>query len=536
MAFSIRSSLASATRGGLVKPGAPSSIAVTWNTVAAATSTATVTFTAGSPPGLSYTVYATTGSSSTLPIAITPGATGTSISSLTNNTSYTFTVTAKRGALTNSTTSTSSLSPLGPVTVEYVKPDSLTNMILWLDAYDPNATGTLPSSSTPLSSWKDKSGNSNNVTYDTGGTNAGATASTNQWDNNTLNGGPSVYLYGNARYYGNFTALTNQVHFFGVATLNTGSQNYGRLIGMGNGTMASNGNDPLAFCRQGGTTYDLQRPNSALVNNSVSYNTPYIWEMWFDGTNANTVVISGNTTTIKSTAYSANLLYNFFTLGSAPSRNDNAVAYMSEIIVYNKALSTTDRQKIEGYLSLKYGLNANLPSTHPYYKSGFFNNSCSSLAGWVTNGFSVATVGSQTCFTATSGSYYVYINSGATTLKGRTIGFNVYLTGGCPNFYFCCNSAGLGQMLRFEQRSSGGSGFTTTSSWTGWSAPGSNYTWTQNTWLAIVISIGSDGVATFSVNGAASGITYTIADNGRYIGVQSDGGGGSISINNIVIT
>ena len=166
-----------------------------------------------------------------------------------------------------------------------------------------------------------------------------------------------------------------------------------------------------------------------------------------------------------------------------------------------------------------------------------FSNNCSSLTGWTNAnpGFSVSTVGGQTCFYAPNGNGYVYIYGGATSLAGRTISFNVYLTGGCPDFFFSCNSSGVGQMLRFEQRNNGGSGFTNTTSWTGWNAPGSSYTWTQNSWLAITISITSGGVATFGVNGVASGITYTIADNGGYIGIQTDGGGGSIAVNNITI-
>jgi len=39
---------------------------------------------------------------------------------------------------------------------------------------------------------------------------------------------------------------------------------------------------------------------------------------------------------------------------------------ISEIIVYNNALSTTQRQQIEGYLAWKWGLQAQLPAGHPY--------------------------------------------------------------------------------------------------------------------------------------------------------------------------
>jgi hypothetical protein len=40
--------------------------------------------------------------------------------------------------------------------------------------------------------------------------------------------------------------------------------------------------------------------------------------------------------------------------------------YIAETLVYNRALSTDDRQTVEGYLAWKWGLQTTLPSTHPY--------------------------------------------------------------------------------------------------------------------------------------------------------------------------
>lgn len=42
---------------------------------------------------------------------------------------------------------------------------------------------------------------------------------------------------------------------------------------------------------------------------------------------------------------------------------------IAEICIFNAALSTGDRQKMEGYLAHKYGLTANLPGGHPYISS-----------------------------------------------------------------------------------------------------------------------------------------------------------------------
>jgi hypothetical protein len=39
---------------------------------------------------------------------------------------------------------------------------------------------------------------------------------------------------------------------------------------------------------------------------------------------------------------------------------------VAEHLVFNRTLTTTERQDIEGYLAWKWGLQANLPSGHPY--------------------------------------------------------------------------------------------------------------------------------------------------------------------------
>jgi hypothetical protein len=40
--------------------------------------------------------------------------------------------------------------------------------------------------------------------------------------------------------------------------------------------------------------------------------------------------------------------------------------FISEMVVTNGVLSTTDRQRLEGYLAHKWGLEANLPAGHPF--------------------------------------------------------------------------------------------------------------------------------------------------------------------------
>jgi hypothetical protein len=56
------------------------------------------------------------------------------------------------------------------------------------------------------------------------------------------------------------------------------------------------------------------------------------------------------------------------TFGAVGGGSDNrfTTGYFHEILVYNTALSTIQRQKVEGYLAHKWGLQTSLPSNHPH--------------------------------------------------------------------------------------------------------------------------------------------------------------------------
>jgi len=54
--------------------------------------------------------------------------------------------------------------------------------------------------------------------------------------------------------------------------------------------------------------------------------------------------------------------------GFATNNNhyENFAADFGEIVALNRAISSSERQKLEGYLAHRWGLTANLPSSHPY--------------------------------------------------------------------------------------------------------------------------------------------------------------------------
>jgi hypothetical protein len=55
-----------------------------------------------------------------------------------------------------------------------------------------------------------------------------------------------------------------------------------------------------------------------------------------------------------------------FQLGAAGNDAFPMLGYIAEVIICDAILSSTDREKVEGYLAHKWGLESNLPNTHPY--------------------------------------------------------------------------------------------------------------------------------------------------------------------------
>lgn len=120
----------------------------------------------------------------------------------------------------------------------------------------------------------------------------------------------------------------------------------------------------------------------------------------------------------------------------------NTGFYVSELVYYQTLLTTTQIKQVEGYLAWKWGLNALLPTTHPYYSSQYgltttlsiissidTNNvvptkpstiSWSSVSSSITNYTATVTDSSFPFF---SGLYTIYSSSAAST-KGVNLIFN----------------------------------------------------------------------------------------------------------------
>lgn len=251
-------------------------------------------------------------------------------------------------------------------------PKQLPNLITWLDAND-KANRTLSGSN--VTDWNDKSGSGNHVTQGTANRQPVlVTASQNNLDafdfDWTVSGasGRKYMIRG-----GTYTNVTgSQLSVFVTAKPTTRWDGYARLVGFSPSATANdwNTNTAIAALLRDATNSNMHSfYNSSGTNTSaVTAGSWYTLGIIVNGT-SHTFRRDGNSTTT--------------TLGSTPSFNINTItighnpgsftatadawnSLIGEIIVCNTALSTANRDKIEGYLAWRWGLQGSLAAGHAY--------------------------------------------------------------------------------------------------------------------------------------------------------------------------
>jgi hypothetical protein len=241
--------------------------------------------------------------------------------------------------------------------------------MLWLDAKDPTNGGSIPQNNTKLSTWNDKS---------LGVRNANANNSTGVlWTK--INGAEAFYFDGGTNsshnFNGSISITGNSFTIFTVSTFTGGGANNGRIIGMtpNKDTADWNNSSSVSLERRNGQSSPQVTRNGgyAFANSSTPYGSLYVTSLYFDGTKGyiNNLIGSNSNLVDGNFNSTGNFGIGYYSVGSDPPISAPMTGYVSEVIVYNRALSTSDKQKVEGYLSWKWGLEGKLPSTHPYYSS-----------------------------------------------------------------------------------------------------------------------------------------------------------------------
>jgi hypothetical protein len=222
---------------------------------------------------------------------------------------------------------------------------------LWLDAED---TSTITLNGATVSQWADKSGNGRNAVQ--------ATAANQPTYNATgLNSKPSLSFDGNDSLSGLWAAATASqatvavVGTYGssgttqaMASIGIGSNNSG--LGLGWNTMSAAFNTFLWAIGEATRSGFVATP---LVHIGVL--SPSSITQSLNGNTSSAAI--GSTPTV-ATNYQVGGIG-----GTLLLQNGSRV---SEVVILSSAASTDNRQRLEGYLAWKWGLQADLPVGHPY--------------------------------------------------------------------------------------------------------------------------------------------------------------------------
>ena len=240
----------------------------------------------------------------------------------------------------------------------YFNPTLISGCTLWLDGADPAGNGVVPAVGSTLSSWIDKSITQNNFT----GTNVtytfdstyGAKSPTFNGNSEMAQTNTSLYSINNVSTLSFFCVSRNTGG--GLATIyngNTSTQTNYILYRYSSSSVQWYGGDAVSV-------YPVSTDGNGNGITSFIVNPSGIGTGYVNGTSFG----SGGTSSSSGQA--------IFILGHQYTGGAYLTGYIYEFIIYNTALSTVQRQQIEGYLAWKWRLTSSLPASHPYALSPSF--------------------------------------------------------------------------------------------------------------------------------------------------------------------
>ena len=234
---------------------------------------------------------------------------------------------------------------------------SLIQTALWLDAADAN---TITLNGSTVSQWNDKSGSGRNATQN-------AAANQPVYSTNSINSLSAVTFDG----INDFLNLPDN-------TIPSGDSSYSMFVVVkwnstvpqfviGTGLSAGAATDNyLAAIVTTPAIFGSWWQNYGLQISSIALGVE-MYGAIYDNTistisgNKNGGSITSGVIAVDRNSATTNNIIGAFSNGATPLNGA-----LAETIITNNAITTADRQRLEGYLAWKWGFEANLPSGHPY--------------------------------------------------------------------------------------------------------------------------------------------------------------------------
>ena len=240
--------------------------------------------------------------------------------------------------------------PESSVTFSLFTPTSLSGLSLWLDASDMSTiTGT-----SNVTQWNDKSGNARHAT------------SLNGPSASTYNSYPVLSFNGLNQHFENTTTIPLNAHTLIALHRPETSQQNTSLFRFQNGNFIvfpfMNGATPRGYITNQNTA--ISAGTSTLLENSSTTNFNVIVAAISSGDQkiSNNGILQASNSALLGSSSASPLL-------RIGSYNGNAEFYkgdLAEMLIFNRRLTGSEIQTIEGYLTWKWGFSTVLPTTHAY--------------------------------------------------------------------------------------------------------------------------------------------------------------------------
>ena len=230
-------------------------------------------------------------------------------------------------------------------------------LVAWFDANDANADGSNLSSGSPITTWKDKSSNNNDAIK-------GSFGNPPIIVSNSLNNLAVLDLKGTTQLSFSLGSKLKAYTIFSVHFSKGPYTNWQRLLS------GQRGGDGKLFygLHTGVDTWMTGFGNgnwTDLNTNFPEKKTDGLWSFTDVVVNENIALPTFNS--IVQNQKSMNLDgFDSIVIGSNSDGTHPWMGSVAEVLVFNGAMSNTDRQIIQGYLAWKWGLQNNLSDGHPY--------------------------------------------------------------------------------------------------------------------------------------------------------------------------
>jgi hypothetical protein len=363
--------------------------------------------------------------------------------------------------------------------IPYADIPPYTNLKLWLDA-DSSSTITYDASNN-VTEWRDKSGNGFKATQSN-------TTYSPTYVASGINSMPSVLFNSSQSDYLNLdldTGSQSSMSIFIVHKMNTqGSTNYILDTSGYNSLTHSNTYRFLVESGTAGSWYSAAHRGGDYMDANIVYKTS--WLLDSDTTSTGSVYLNGVfSTDTANNQYTAKRIGYYTTIGANYSKTSYFYnGQISEILVYNRLLNSTEREQVETYLE-RWRTNLTLPTSCSTISTADQNTG---YATWSTTPINTTAIG--TCKTNYT------INSSAPTRVCTTNGWGTINNPCIPDIPY----TGMKLWLDASESNTVTLNGSTVSSWTDKSGNGKNAVQATSTYQPTYTTNSINGLSTLTLD------------------------------------